>query len=223
MMNKLIVALAMASAATAVPSYSPNHGPRIDCMDAWRGCIANGFAEVACSCTLATCSGQDNARSGDFCATATANLPKPTKAPGIPGVPAEPVAVPDPKPVQGKEWTIQDLSRYCGESGQGCDYNFVIQADGQTQRCTVIRMPGANAATEDWYDQPCTAGSEFKISWGYVETPAPGFAVITVVKGKELAWFGVPDVNGKNVTTTPSNPYGSGQFGNIGPEQVYTY
>ncbi|WQF90051.1 hypothetical protein CDEST_15065 [Colletotrichum destructivum] len=324
MMNKLIVALAMASAATAAPTL----GRRDDCQDAWKACIAAGTAEVACSCTLTACLGEDNARNREYCATATANLPKPTSVPGIPGgcnpahpgscpssyftyptasASAEPVftsipgipggcnpahpgscpssyftyptasasaapaftpipgipggcnpahpgscpssyftyptasataapsaqltpgtggnaiTYPSPKPVEGKEWTIKDLTRYCGESNEGCDYNFAIEADGKTERCTVIRMPGSNAATESWSEQPCTSGSEFRVSWGYVENPAPAFAVVTVVKGKELAWFGVSDVNGKPVTTAPSNPFGSGQFGNLGPEQVYTY
>lgn len=82
-------------------------------------------------------------------------------------------------------------------------------------------MPGADAATESWSNEPCTSGSDLTISWGYATEPAPPFAVITVVNGKELAWFGVPNVNEQPVTA--SNPYGSGQYGNIGPEQVYTY
>ncbi|CAI0646357.1 unnamed protein product, partial [Colletotrichum noveboracense] len=129
----------------------------------------------------------------------------------------------DPKPVEGKTWTIKDLTRYCGEDNSGCDYNFKIEADGVTEACTVIRMPGSNAATESWSNQPCTSGSKYQISWGYVAEPAPGFAVLSVVDGKEIAWFGVSNVNGQPVTTAPSNPFGSGQFGNLGPEQVYTY
>ncbi|TQN70566.1 hypothetical protein CSHISOI_04910 [Colletotrichum shisoi] len=252
-MNKLIVALAMASAATAAPTL----GRRDDCQDAWNACLAAGTARVACQCTWTACLGEDNGRTRDFCATATANLPKPTTSvPGIPGGcnPAHPgscpssyftyptasataapsaqptpgtggndVKPPSPKPVEGKQWTIKDLARYCGESNAGCDYNFAIEADGRTERCTVIRTPGSNAATESWSEQPCTAGSGFTVSWGYVENPAPAFAIVTVVKGKELAWFGVSDVNGKLVNTAPSSPFGSGQFGDLRPEQVYTY
>ncbi|WYZ46747.1 hypothetical protein EsH8_IX_000972 [Colletotrichum jinshuiense] len=328
MMQKFIVALAVASAVSAAPTLAR----RDDCQDAYKACIAAGTAEVACSCTLTACVGEDNARNREFCASATANLPKPT-ATGIPGgcnpahpgscpssyftygtatasvplssvsgipggcnpahpgscpssyryfnsttatatatasasaafssvsgipggcnpahpgscpssyftyptlsaTPAPPAATPtsgssgdapgyhDPKPVEGRKWTIKDLTRYCGEDNTGCDYNFAIEADGKTERCTVIRMPGANAATESWADQPCTSGSSFKVSWGYVAEPAPAFAVVTVVQGKELAWFGVSNVNGQAVTVTPSNPFGSGQYGNLGPEQVYTY
>ncbi|KAJ3939869.1 uncharacterized protein N0V96_009858 [Colletotrichum fioriniae] len=252
MMNKIVFALAMASAAVAAPLNARQDA----CQDAYKACIAAGTPEVACSCTLTACVGEDNARNREYCASATANLPKPTST-GIPGgcnpahpgscpssyftyttatataapaptftsisgIPAPP-PTPNPKAVEGKTWTIKDMTRYCGEKNDGCDYNFAIEADGKTERCTVIRMPGSNAATESWSDQPCTSGSNFKVSWGYVANPAPAFAVVTVVNGKELAWFGVSDINGKPVTTAPSSPFGSGQFGNLGPEQVYTY
>ncbi|KAJ3961829.1 hypothetical protein N0V92_001479 [Colletotrichum tropicale] len=247
MYNKLTIALAMASAVSAAPALAPRQDP---CQDAYKACIAAGTPEVACSCTLTACLGEDNARNREYCATATANLPKPTST-GIPGGcnPAHPGSCPssyftyptvsataapaptggsssgytDPKPVEGKTWTIKDLTRYCGEDNSGCDYNFKIEADGVTEACTVIRMPGSNAATESWSNQPCTSGSKYQISWGYVAEPAPAFAVLSVVDGKEIAWFGVSNVNGQPVTTAPSNPFGSGQFGNLGPEQVYTY
>uniref|UniRef100_L2FJ32 Uncharacterized protein n=1 Tax=Colletotrichum fructicola (strain Nara gc5) TaxID=1213859 RepID=L2FJ32_COLFN len=283
MYNKLTIALAMASAVSAAPALAPRQDP---CQDAYKACIAAGTPEVACSCTLTACLGEDNARNREYCATATANLPQPTSTgipggcnpahpgscpssyftyptasasaapsftsiPGIPGGcnPAHPGSCPssyftyptvsataapaptggsssgytDPKPVEGKTWTIKDLTRYCGEDNSGCDYNFKIEADGVTEACTVIRMPGSNAATESWSNQPCTSGSKYQISWGYVAEPAPAFAVLSVVDGKEIAWFGVSNVNGQPVTTAPSNPFGSGQFGNLGPEQVYTY
>lgn len=141
-------------------------------------------------------------------------------------VPAKPTSAPattyaDPVPVEGKKWTITDLTRYCGSDNSGCDYNFAVETGGEIERCTVIRMPGSNAATESWYDQPCTDGSDLIISWGYATEPAPPFAVITVVKDKELAWFGVANVNDQPVSA--SSPYGSGQYGNLGPQQVYTY
>ncbi|TEA11469.1 hypothetical protein C8034_v007428 [Colletotrichum sidae] len=317
MIGKLTFALAMASAVTAAPAL----GRRDDCQDAYNACIAAGTAEIACSCTLTACYGEDNARNREFCATATANLPKPTPTgipggcnpahpgscpssyftyptasasagpeftpiPGIPGgcnpahpgscpsypaVPASaqpeftpipgipggcnpahpgscpssyftyptysataaptpaptagsgsyPVAYADPKPVEGKTWAIKDLTRYCGSDNSGCDYNFKLEVGGEAQACTVIRMPGANAATESWSNQPCTSGSNYKISWGYVTEPGPAFAVVSVVLDKEIAWFGVSNVNGQEVT--PSNPFGSGQYGDLGPEQVYTY
>ncbi|KAF4971630.1 hypothetical protein FZEAL_9790 [Fusarium zealandicum] len=360
MMNNVVVALALASAASAAPTLARRYD---DCQDAYKTCVAAGTPEVACSCTLAACLGEDNRRNQEFCATATASLAKPTKTeipggcnpahpgscpssyftyttetastqatftsiPGIPGgcnpahpgscpssyftyttetAPAEetftsipgipggcnpahpgscpssyftfttktasaketftpipgipggcnpahpgscpssyftypvasataaPSAAPDagpgaggdgvtypsPKAVDGKSWSILDLIRYCGEDNDGCDYVFSIEADGKKEQCAVIRMPGSDAATESWSEQPCTDGSDFKVSWGYVTEPAPAFAVVTVVKGKELAWFGVSDVNGGEVT--PNSPFGSGSYGNLGPEQVYTY
>ncbi|KAF2626630.1 hypothetical protein BU25DRAFT_92007 [Macroventuria anomochaeta] len=134
---------------------------------------------------------------------------------------AVPVPAPGSNPVEtDKTWAVNNLSRYCGEGNSGCDYNFVIEANGKTERCTVIRMPGKDAATESWSNQPCTSGSPYTISWGYAAQPAPAFAVMTVVNGKELAWFGVSDINGQKVT--PSNPFGSGQYPNT-TAPVYTY
>ncbi|KAF5674707.1 surface protein SP1 [Fusarium circinatum] len=157
-------------------------------------------------------------------ASKTSVIPVPTSTKDCSeGSGSEGTTYPEPKPVEGETWTIKDLTRYCGEGNDGCDYNFKIAADGKTEQCTVIRMPGKDAATESWSNEPCTDGSEYTISWGYVTEPAPAFAVISVVKGKEIAWFGVSDVNGQKVTTTPSNPFGSGQYGDLGPEQVYTY
>lgn len=254
MFNAVAITLALSVAASAT---SPKHILEArDCQDAYKTCIAAGTPEVACGCTLASCSGEDNARTREFCATATANLPRPTPT-SIPGGcnPAHPESCPSsyfltstkpavpsttpctplsstvapqpstapgsyPHPVSGKTWTIANLSRYCGEGNSGCDYNFEVTANGKTERCTVIRMPGSNAATESWSNQACTTGSNLTISWGYATTPAPPFAVITVNSGKELAWFGVPNVNGGRVTA--SSPFGSGEFGTLPASPVYT-
>ncbi|ENH74792.1 hypothetical protein FOC1_g10003580 [Fusarium oxysporum f. sp. cubense race 1] len=298
-MNKLITVLTLVSAALALPLTSYD-----ECEKAYNACIAAGTPEVACSCALTACVGEDSARIREYCSSATASLAQPTKTeipsaskndtvpvetftpiPGIPGgcnpahpgscsppyhtglpptftpipivpggcspahpelcvsahitytvtsaathpsfpVPTNgvqpvPGIYPGPMPIVGKTWAIQNLTRYCGEDGDGCDYNFIVEADGKTERCTIIRMPGSNAATESWANEPCTDGSNLRISWGYVTEPVPAFAVITAVRDKELAWFGVSDVNGQQVTS--SNPYGSGDYGTLGPEQVYTY
>lgn len=144
--------------------------------------------------------------------------------PAHPGSCPTPSAVPvasGSNPVKtDKTWAVDNLSRYCGEDNSGCDYNFIIEADGKTERCTVIRMPGKDAATESWSNQPCTSNSPYTVSWGYTAQPAPAFAVLTVVNGKELAWFGVSDINGQKVT--PSSPFGSGQYANL-TAPVYTY
>ncbi|KAM0470673.1 hypothetical protein ACHAP7_009471 [Fusarium lateritium] len=342
-MNKLLLALALASAISAIPQDTFE-----ECEKAYSVCVSAGTPEVACSCTLTACVGEDSARIREYCSSATASLakPTPTKIPGgcnpahpgscpssyfhknstapaktvtfapgipggcnpahpgscpssyftktftvpkktftsIPGIPGgcnpahpgscpssyftktglpptkTPIPVmpgdcspasprfcpavpyvpshsashpaptgnssfggfyPSPKPLGGHTATIKNLTRYCGEDNDGCDYNFIVEGVGKTEQCTVIRMPGSDAAVESWSNEPCNEKSNLTISWGYVTEPGPAFAVITVVKGKVLAWFGVADVNGKKVT--PSNPFGSGEFGNLGPEQVYTY
>ncbi|KAF6827079.1 hypothetical protein CMUS01_09168 [Colletotrichum musicola] len=368
MLSKLTFALAMATAITAAPTLNVRQSP---CQDSYNACVAAGTPEVACSCTLAACLGEDNARNREYCASATANLPQPTTDAGIPGgcnpahpgscptpsadagipggcnpahpgscptptadadipggcnpahpgscptptadagipggcnpahpgscptpsadngipggcnpahpgscptpapsadngipggcnpahpgscptpapeadngipggcnpahpgscpegtpapAPAPAPAAPGPKPIEGKKWTIDDVSRYCGEGNTGCDINFKINTGDKTTSCTIIRNPGSNASDESWYEQPCTSGeegSDIRVSWGFAADGAPPFSVITVVWGGEVAWFGVNDVNGQLVS--PSNPYGSGQWGSIGPEQVYTF
>ncbi|KAI5204517.1 hypothetical protein E4T39_03609 [Aureobasidium subglaciale] len=121
-----------------------------------------------------------------------------------------------PVKVGDKTWSLQNVIRYCGETSGTCDYNFDILADGATQHCTIT-----NADNKSFSNQKCADGN-YTISWGYVADPAPAYAVVTVVdKSNELAWFGVNNVDGQAVTA--SNPKGSGNYGNIGPEQVYTY
>ena len=285
--------LALTSAVSASPALRRSDDP---CQDAYKACIAAGTPEVACSCTLTACLGEDNARNREYCASATANLPRTTSAPASTKTTAAPssasacttdlfwgcnparsscpngpgtfytvtpstfptsvfigcnpahtscseagtmvtltsrptfcysstssaapaattmstkassaapsskaattantqVPVPtsaagtNPKKVGDKTWDIKNLIRYCGEGNKGCDYNFDLVANGQTQHCTIVRMPGGNAATESWSNQVCTSGSDYHISWGYVENPAPAYAVITVVgkQGNELA------------------------------------
>ncbi|APA14939.1 hypothetical protein SS1G_13732 [Sclerotinia sclerotiorum 1980 UF-70] len=129
--------------------------------------------------------------------------------------------------VEGVQWTVKQLTRYCSEDGSGCDYNFVISTnDGRAdERCTVIRMPGKDAITESWFEIPCTTGSANTISWGYSDQfgAENAFAVMTVTnnQSKTNAYFGVANVNGNPVT--PSSPAGSGNFGDIGPQPVYTF
>lgn len=149
-----------------------------------------------------------------YTATVTASAPPMYTATAVPAPGSNPVKT-------DKTWAVKDLSRYCGEGNTGCDYDFIIEADGKTQRCTVIRQPGKDAATESWSNQPCS-GSPYTISWGYSAQPAPAFAVMTVVNGKELAWFGVSDINGQKVTTAPSNPFGSGKYPDVSAP-VFTY
>ncbi|KAH7183517.1 uncharacterized protein B0J16DRAFT_401939 [Fusarium flagelliforme] len=351
-MNKILLALALASVVTAAPLSDYEK-----CQKTYSACVEDKVSDVICKCDLAYCIGEVNARTEEFCSSATASLayPSSTKIPGgcnpahpgscppsyfsrngsvpittitlvpggcnpkhpgscptghstkthkppvktltsvhhvpgpcekgkchpapsskphsakskthlpptktpIPHVPGgcspahpklcapahPPHPIPtgsashhapaptgdghkgsddttysDPTPIKGKTWTIKNLTRYCDADEEGCDYNFAIEADGETEQCTIIRNPGSDSATESWTNEPCNDKSNLTVSWGYVTEPGPAFAVVTVVKGKILAWFGVADINGQK--DTPSSPFGSGDYGNLGPEQVYTY
>jgi hypothetical protein len=112
----------------------------------------------------------------------------------------------NPKKVDGKTWTLNNVLRYCADGSSTCDYNFDIVANGKTEHCTIV-----NASNKSFSGKQC-AGGDFTVSWGYVANPSPAFAVITVVdKQNELAWFGASNVDSQRT------------WGNLGPEQVYTY
>lgn len=128
---------------------------------------------------------------------------------------------------QDLTWTVENLSRYCAEDKSGCDYNFNLTASDNrpSQACTIIRLDVKDAPTESWSDIACTANSAVKVSWGYSAQfgAENAFAVMTVVNDEEKAkaYFGVANVNSQRVI--PSNPYGSGLYGNIGPQPVYLF
>ncbi|KAH0364135.1 hypothetical protein KCU89_g18984, partial [Aureobasidium melanogenum] len=112
----------------------------------------------------------------------------------------------NPKKVDGATWTLNNVIRYCGDNSNTCGYNFDIVANGKTEHCTIV-----NASKQSFSGQKCANG-DYTVSWGYVANPAPAFAVITVVDAKnELAWFGASNVDSQRT------------WGNLGPEQVYTY
>lgn len=117
------------------------------------------------------------------------------------------------------KWTVKELSRYCAEDGSGCDYNFGISIGDDITHCTVIRLDVPNALTESWAEQPCS-GSDYVVSWGFSAQFSTPFAVLTIhnTDTDEIAYFGVNDPNGKEVT--PRNPKGSGNFGDLGPSIV---
>ncbi|KAK9769425.1 hypothetical protein SCAR479_13907 [Seiridium cardinale] len=189
---------------------------------------------------------EDSARYRQFCATTTASLTLPSKT-AIPGGcnPAHPGSYPSsyfsttkvasptvpptqpaggnpsPRLVSGKTWSTENLTRYCVEDNSGYDYNFSIQTADKIEQCTVIRMPGSNAAAQSLSYQPCTTNSKFVISRGDYTNRGPTFIVITVDDDKELARFGVSDVNGQKVT--PSNSFGSWSYGNLDNQRVYVY
>ncbi|KAI4721416.1 hypothetical protein E4T48_02276 [Aureobasidium sp. EXF-10727] len=112
----------------------------------------------------------------------------------------------NPKKVSGATWTLNNVNRYCADGTSTCDYNFDIVANGKTEHCTIV-----NASNKSFNGEKCANG-DYTVSWGYVANPAPAFAVITVVDAKnELAWFGASNVDSQS------------NWGNLGPEQVYTY
>jgi hypothetical protein len=123
----------------------------------------------------------------------------------------------------GLTWTVENLSRYCAEDKTGCDYNFNLTASDNrpAQACTIVRIDVKDAPVESWTNIPCTTDSPVKISWGYDAQfgAENAFATMVVVDDKEIAYFGVADINSQPVTA--SNPFGSGQYGNVGPEPVY--
>ncbi|KAI5212563.1 hypothetical protein E4T42_05229 [Aureobasidium subglaciale] len=91
-------------------------------------------------------------------------------------------------------------------TGSTCDYSFDIVANGKTEHCTIV-----NASNKSFNNEKCANG-DYTVSWRYVANSAPAFAVITVVnKQNELAWFGASNVDSQR------------NWGNLGPEQVYTY
>lgn len=128
---------------------------------------------------------------------------------------------------KGLTWTVKNLSRYCSEDKSGCDYNFNLTASDNrpAQACTVVRLNVRDAPTESWTDIACTANSPIKVSWGYSAHfgAENAFATIVVVNDQEKAkaYFGVANINSQPVTA--GNPYGSGQYGDIGPEPVYLF
>ncbi|KAI5245645.1 hypothetical protein E4T42_06703 [Aureobasidium subglaciale] len=181
------------------------------CASEYAGCLGEnpfteGYSTLPGAPASSTAAGTTAAPS--TMTTSAAAAPKASSNAAAPGS--------NPKKVDGKTWTLQNVNRYCGETSGTCDYNFDIVANGATQHCTIV-----NANNKSFSNQKC-ANDNFTVSWGYVAEPAPAYAVITVVdKSNELAWFGVSNVDGQAVTA--SNPKGSGQYGNVGPEQVYTY
>ncbi|GKU14347.1 unnamed protein product [Fusarium langsethiae] len=154
------------------------------------------------------------------CSPACPSLCPPARLPiPIPSHPHRPVPVPTGHEHPGYHNTTYPNPRPIDGRRKGL--RLQLEADDKTENCTIIRNPGSHAATESWTNVPCNDKSDLTVSWGYVTEPAPAFAVITVNKGKILAWFGAADINGQKVT--PSSPFGSGYYGNLGPEQVYTY
>ncbi|KAF1937968.1 hypothetical protein EJ02DRAFT_38946 [Clathrospora elynae] len=84
--NTLAIALILSSAASAIPALHERQQTEA-CQSAYNACLAAGTPQVACSCTLTTCAGEDNERLREYCSSATAGLSKPTSFSSIPGIP----------------------------------------------------------------------------------------------------------------------------------------
>jgi len=222
--GSLVTPTACSVTATATATAQPTTDACVEkCNSAYNSCRTAPQANMSfCAAKYSECLGYlpFNDQGSLVTPTACSSTAGPTVTPTAVPAPAPTPAAPQSAQVEG--WTVKDLTRYCAEDRSGCDYNFKISTnDGQEDAsCTVIRIDVENAPEESWYAQPCTAGSPYQISWGYstqFETP---FAVLTVVDTTKnaQAYFGVNDPTGQPVT--PSNPYGSGNFGNIGPQPV---
>lgn len=126
----------------------------------------------------------------------------------------------------GLTWTVKDLNRYCKDDKSGCDYSFSLAGSDNRPAvtCSISRSNVKDAPDESWSNIPCTANSPINVSWGYsVQFGADNaFAVMTVVdnKDKEMAYFGVSNINSRKVA---GKGYGSGQYGDVGPQPVYHF
>lgn len=66
-----------ASASGAAPAATTAPGGDDDgdeCQASWRKCVAGGRSEELCGCDLAVCTGEDNARTREYCASLSAGL-----------------------------------------------------------------------------------------------------------------------------------------------------
>ncbi|RAL58023.1 hypothetical protein DID88_009087 [Monilinia fructigena] len=239
--NGSLVTPTACSSSSVSPSTAPAPTATADacaskCYDSYNQCRSAPDANRAsCASDYASCLGYSpydsngslvtpTACSGSSVASTTA--PATTAAPTT-TAPTTTVSPDQTSIVEGLTWTVKELIRYCSADGSGCEYNFAItSSDGRPEeRCSISRMPGKDATTETFYGVPCTAGSANSISWGVSEQfgAKNAFAVLTVTnnQSKTIAYFGVANVNGNEVT--PSSPVGSGNFGDIGPQPVYTF
>ncbi|KAG8168615.1 hypothetical protein KVR01_001364 [Diaporthe batatas] len=61
-------AVSSSSSASASATAASN-----DCQTTYKACVAGGKSEELCGCDLATCTGEDNARTADYCAAVSAS------------------------------------------------------------------------------------------------------------------------------------------------------
>lgn len=218
------------TASSAAPATTTNACVST-CMSEYNSCRvgSNGQSgnQAACLASYSSCLGFLPTNSAGQLTTPTACVRAAATAAPTTTITAAPVPTSTSTVAQGSGWTVENLIRYCSADGSGCDYNFRINTnDGvPVSQCTISRTNVANAPTESFYDVPCTTDSAFSISWGYSAQfgENSAFAVLTAVNNqqKAKAYFGVSNVNGGEVTA--SSPFGSKNFGNVGPETVYLF
>ncbi|KAI3393407.1 hypothetical protein diail_4302 [Diaporthe ilicicola] len=61
-----------ASVSSSAPAASATATDSDDCQSAYKVCVAGGKSEELCGCDLATCTGEDNARTRAYCASLSA-------------------------------------------------------------------------------------------------------------------------------------------------------
>lgn len=63
----------VSASASAPSSTATSTGSSDKCQSAYKACVAGGKGEELCGCDLATCTGEDNARTRDYCAAVSAS------------------------------------------------------------------------------------------------------------------------------------------------------
>lgn len=160
-----------------------------------------------CASNYSSCLGYN-----PFAGNGTFITPTACSTGSVPTLPASP---------EVDEWTVTELIRYCAVDEFGCEYNFGVATGDEEFRCSASRLDVDGALTESFDDLPCV-GTDYTFSWNYDDESETGIpvAILTVTNQvtDEEASFIVNDPNGREVT--PSNPRGSGDFGDLGPEPV---
>jgi hypothetical protein len=72
--NMRFTLFALAAAVLSVSAHEGHDHDDEDCQATYTTCVASGRTEQLCGCDLATCFGEDNARTRDACAAASASL-----------------------------------------------------------------------------------------------------------------------------------------------------
>lgn len=164
----VISALALALPAFAAPaatsaSATPTATPQDPCQTKYNQCLAQGTVEVACSCDLTTCVGEDSARIREYCASQTSGLKRaatPTSAPSSTSSSASTaptgayvgLAIRSGSVIQyasvnaaeSSFWLYKNTTVYCPEvAGIGCSNTTITQFAGGDETLDLhVVVPG---------------------------------------------------------------------------------